>query len=414
MLEGRTAELKRIEELLAAARRGAGGALLLEGEPGIGKTALLAEAEAAATGMTVLRTAGLEAGSSLPFAALGRLLRPVLERRPQLPPVQAQALGAALGLEEGAAPEAVAVPLALLGLLGLAAAERPLLAVVDDLQWLDPASREAVLFAARRLGDRPVAMLLAARDGGELALERIGFERRPLSPLAVDDARRLLGRAAPALSVPVREAVATAAAGNPLALVELPRGLSEEQRAGRAPLQSPPRPGPLLEASFSRRLAGLEPAAREAAIVAAAMESGPLNWLLEALAENGLDPAALDAAERAGILAVREGEVELRHPLLRAATYHGAEEEERRVAHRALAATAPDPAQRAWHLAAAAGEADAGIAAALEEAARQAVASRPVPPTPAPPSSRSAPAAAVPASSRPPATSPSAASSTAP
>lgn len=373
LLRGRTDELARIEALLAQARRAEGGALLLHGDPGIGKTALLAAAaRRAGEELTVLRTTGAEGSAGLPYDALRQLAEPLLHLRGRLPQVQAQALGVALALEPPSPPERLAVPLALAALLGLAARERPVLALVDDLQWLDPASREAILFAARRIGGLPVALLLAARDDDGEPFDAPGIERRAVTALDADSARSLLREAGDALSEPVREAVARAAAGNPLALLELPAGLTPAQRAGRAPLELPMRLGPLLQATFVRQVAALEPEARRATTVAAALERGPLAWLLEALAQLGLPAGALDGAERARVVVTTGGRVELRHPLLRIAAYYAAGEEERRAAHRALAATAPAAPLRAWHLAAAADASDAGAAAALEEAARAA------------------------------------------
>jgi len=370
LLRGRAGELARIEELVERACRGRGGALLLHGDPGIGKTALLDVAHRRADGeLTVLRTSGSESAVALPYASLRELAGPLLDLRAALPPVQAQALGVALALEPPTPQERLAVPLALVALLARAAARRPVLALVDDLQWLDPASREAVLYAARRLAGLPVALLLAERDGDGPGVEAPGVERRPIGPLDPASARAVLRGVGDALSEPVRETIARAAAGNPLALVELPAGLTPAQRAGRAQLDLPMRLGPSLQASFARRLAGLADDERRAVTVAAALERGPLRWLLAALAELGLPPRALDAAERARTVVVRDGELTLRHPLVRTAVYHAADADERRAAHRALAATAPDAPRRAWHLAAAADAADAGVADALEAVA---------------------------------------------
>nr|WP_246344553.1 LuxR family transcriptional regulator [Conexibacter arvalis] len=372
MLWGRAHELARIDELIDGARRGAGGALLLDGEPGIGKTALVAAAAArAGEGMTVVRATGSEASTAIPYAGLRQLVEPLLELRERLPPVQAQALGVALALEPPTPQARLAVPLALVALLGVAGERWPVLALVDDLQWLDPASREAIVFAARRLGALPVALLLAARDGEE-AVDAPGVDRLPVGPLDGDSARAVLRDVGGALSEPVREAVAKAAAGNPLALLELPAGLTRAQRAGRAPLELPLRLGPLLQRSFARQVDGLDADARRAITVAAALERGPLSWLLAALARLELPARALDAGERTRVVRVDDGRVELRHPLMRVAAYYAAAPAERRAAHRALAATAPAAPLRAWHLAAAADDSDAGAADALEAVAREA------------------------------------------
>ncbi|MDW5598794.1 AAA family ATPase, partial [Conexibacter stalactiti] len=356
LLLGRERELTRIEELLDQARAGRGGALLLHGEAGIGKTALVAAAAERATACLVLRASGYEASSALPYAGLRQLVAPLLPLREQLSQVQSQALAVALALQPPTPPTRLAVPLALVALLTLAAERRPVLAIVDDVQWLDPASREAILFAARRLGDAPVALLLAARTSEQQPFEAPGLPRLAVEPLDGDTARELLDDAGGALTEAVREAVAAAAAGNPLALLELPAGLTPAQRAGAEPLGLPLRLGPLLQDAFTRRIAELEPAERHAVTVAAALEQGPLSWLLAALARLGIPATALDAAERTRTVLVADGEVELRHPLLRTAAYYAGDDEERRSAHRALASTAPDPRRRAWHLASAAAD----------------------------------------------------------
>lgn len=371
LLRGRERELSRIDELIAGASEAQGGALLLHGEPGIGKSALLtAAAERARERLTVLRASGYEASATLPYVGLRQLVEPLLSLRELLAPVQAQALGVALALEPPSPQARLAVPLALLALLEVAAQRRPVLVVVDDMQWLDPASREAIVFSSRRLGGLRAALLLAARDGEDgTQTEAPGVERLALAPLDAASARELLRDEDAPLTEPVREAVARTAAGNPLALIELPAGLTPAQRAGRAPLGLPMRLGPSLQTSFLRQIELLEPQERQAVTVAAAIERGSLAWLLAALRELGVPEAALDAAERQRAIVVADGVVALRHPLLRIAAYYAGDEEERRAVHRALAATAPDSPRRAWHLAAAAVAADAGAADALEEAA---------------------------------------------
>ncbi|HEY8582425.1 MAG TPA: AAA family ATPase [Capillimicrobium sp.] len=371
MLEGRSGELATLLDRLDAARDGRGFALLVQGDPGIGKTTLLREAadRAEAFGFLVLRASGFEAESDVPYAALRRLVEPLLHLREQLPAGQAQALGSSLGLDPPSPHDRFAIPAALLGLLALASAEQPLVAVIDDLQWLDPASRETVLFAARRLAGTRVGLMLAARDDQQAPVDAPGVERLRIEPLDAASARALLERGARRLAPAVVEQVTEAAAGNPLALIEVTATLTPDQRAGRAPLEGPLRLGPLLEEAFAQRSESLPEPARRAITVAAAMESGTVGWLLEALAQLGLDETALDAAERSQVLAVGQGRVAFRHPLMRAAAYHAARDDERRDAHHALAASASDPARRAWHLAAAVGAVDANVADALEEAA---------------------------------------------
>lgn len=365
MLRGREPEIRRITALVEATRRGEGAVLLLHGPPGIGKTTLLEHAERAAEGLTVLRVSGYEAEAALPFATLRRLLAPIEPLRLRLPPVQAQALAGALGWDAPTPPAGVALPMAILTMLDAASAERPVLLLVDDLQWLDPAGREALLFVARRLGPGPVGMLLAGRD----PLDRSGIPQHDVPPLDDDDAHALLERLGHAPAAPVRGVIVGAAAGNPLALLELAASLRPEQRSGDAPLDAPLRPGPLLRAAFGRRVERLAGDERRAVQVAAAMEHGPVAWLLTALDVLGIDPLAIGAAERDGLLLVRDGRARLSHSVLRAVVYHETDEGERRAAHRALAETADGPPRRAWHLAAAADEADEGIASELDRAA---------------------------------------------
>jgi DNA-binding NarL/FixJ family response regulator len=367
VLRGRQPEIRRISALVDAVRRGEGEVLLLHGPPGIGKTALLEHAEHAAEGLTVLRVRGYEAETALPFAQLRRLLAPVERLRDRLPPVQAQALAGALDGQAVTPPAGVAVPMAVLTMLAAAAEERPVLLVVDDLQWLDPASREALLFVARRLGRGPVGLLLAGRE----PVERSGLPQHAVPPLDDAEAHALLERLGQAPAPPVRSVIVGAAAGNPLALLELAASLRPEQRTGEAPLDVPLRPGPLLRAAFGRRVERLAVDDRRAVTVAAAMEHGSVAWLLAALDVLGIDADAISAAERDGLLVVRDGRAWLTHSVLRAVVYHDADPEQRRDAHRALAATADDPPRRAWHLAAAADDADEGIAAELDRAAER-------------------------------------------
>ena len=261
------------------------------------------------------------------------------------------------------------MPAGLLSLLAVAAEEQPVLVSIDDAQWLDEPSLEAFLFAGRRLGAEGVAMLGSLRDGtGVAAMEVPWLERLAVSPLAEDEARELLRdeRLAPS----VADRLVSTAAGNPLALLEIPRLLSDGQRAGREPLEEPLRPGTGVERSFRRSLDALGDDARRALLVAGTAHTGRLEVIEAALRESGLEVAHLAPAEEARLITVDEGEVEFRHPLLRSTAYHAASAAERRAAHAALAAAAPEGSpERAWHLAAGAVAPDEEIAAALEAAA---------------------------------------------
>jgi DNA-binding CsgD family transcriptional regulator len=372
VLDGRDTEVERLRALVAAARSGARGAVLVVGDAGIGKSTLLDAAVAEATGLTVLRTRGLEGETTLPFASLAALVEPLMHLRAALPVGQAESLASALSLRPPTAYDRFAVPMAVRGLLRAAAAERPVLAVVDDLHWLDPASRDALLFVARRLEPVGVALVLATRADETADPSSAGVDVVALAPLDAASARRIVEGRHDRLDRQTVEQVVTASGGNPLALLELSR-LADE--GGLVALMSQGLPlaaGPLVERVFARQFDALAPDARRAAGIAAAMEGGTLAWLLGALARQGLAPGALDELERARILLVRDDRLAFRHPLLRAAAYHSTAPQDRRAAHTALAATAPDPARRAWQLAAAAGEEDAEAADALEDAARHA------------------------------------------
>ncbi len=372
MLIGRDAELGRIQRALALAREGGSDVLVLRGQPGIGKTALLQAAIAHADGMTVLRVRGLEAEAEQPFSGLAVLCRPVVALRDRLPAAQASALASALELEPAAPHARLAIGAALLGLLGLAAEEQPVLVVVDDLQWLDEPSLEALRFAARRLGDGGVAMLLSHRPVAEEPVT--GFERLAVGPLDAAGALELLqaGREQP-LPEAVARSLAETAAGNPLALREIPALLSRDVLEGRAPIAGPLPPGSTLEKVLARRLDGLPAPTRRALLVAAAAEVRRGDVVLRALAAADLDLTALEPAEEAGVVILHPGEVAFVHPLLRAAAYHAGTTVERRAAHGAVASalTEGDP-QRAWQLAAATALPDEAVAAALEQAAQAA------------------------------------------
>jgi len=359
-LVGREDERARLTALLDRAREGRSGVLLLTGPAGIGKTALLRWAVAEADGFAILRARGMESESDIPFAGLAELVTPLLSRVDEIPRVQADALRGALALGPPAPADRFTVPAALLSLL--AAEDRPVLAVIDDAQWLDQPSLEAFLFAGRRLEQEGVAVLVCGR--GSARLEVPWLERLALAPLEADHARALLDAA---IAPSVADRLIETAAGNPLALLEIPGLLSAAQLAGREPLEDPLRPGTGVERAFSAAVEALPDETRRALLIAAATGSRRLDVIGAAV-----DLRALEPAEAARIVSLADGELEFRHPLLRSTVYHGASLPQRREAHAALAAAATDGAARAWHLAACAIAPDEEIAAALEAAALEA------------------------------------------
>src|ERR687895_376494 len=284
MFVGRERERARIDRLLEGARGGVSGALLLHGEAGIGKTALMRWAIGRATGMRVLRARGIETESDIPFAGLAELVTPLLDRLDDVPAVQAGALRGALALGPAAPHDRFTVPAGLLSLLAVAAEEQPVLVSIDDAQWLDEPSLEAFLFAGRRLGAEGGAMLGSLRAGTAVAgMEVPWLERLPVPPLADEEARELLN--AERLAPSVADRLVDTAAGNPLALLEIPRLLSDGQRAGREPLEDPLRPGTGVERAFRRALDALGDEARRALLVAATAHMGRLDVIEPALRE---------------------------------------------------------------------------------------------------------------------------------
>jgi DNA-binding CsgD family transcriptional regulator/tetratricopeptide (TPR) repeat protein len=375
VLQGRERERERITTLVDEAWASRGGALVLLGSPGVGKSTLLQDALERAEGMQVLSTRGIESESPLAFAALQRLLRPMMRYAERLPGPQSAALRAAFG-EQAGGGDRFLVFLAALSLLAEAAEQSPVLCVIDDAHWLDDASAAALLFVARRLGPERVALLFAARtddvrrfDGEDLPVLRIGG----LDAAAAE--ALLTEQVAGPLSAPLRQRILAQAGGNPLALVELPTALSAAQLSGAEPL--PPQL-PLTEQVqrvFLGRSRHLSAAAQTVLLVAAADDSTRLAVIRGALATLGVDSAAaLEEIERSGLLRVTGGDVELRHPLVRSAVYQGATSSARQQVHAALAGalTGIDPDRRAWHLAAATDEPDEVVVAELEGVAQRA------------------------------------------
>jgi DNA-binding CsgD family transcriptional regulator len=375
VLVGREPDCARIDELLERAQRGRSGTLVLRGEAGLGKTALLDYAAERAEGMTVVRALGVEYEAELPFSGLLELLRPLLGHLDEIPPQQAQALKSALGLCEPRPQDRFTIGAATLSLLAAAAEASPLLVIVDDAQWVDVATCDALIFAVKRLVADSAAVLFAVREGEERTFDAPALEQLQLRGLDSEDAKRLLAGAGRVVAADVVRRLGEATHGNPLALLEVSNALSPEQLAGSEPLPDPVPAGPTLERAFAWRAEELSADARRALVVAAVSLSDEVETITEALESIGVDRGALEPAEDAGLLAIAEGRVSFRHPLVRSAIFHAAPPSERRAAHRALADAlrARDDAERlAWHLAGGAIGVDEEAATALEAAARQA------------------------------------------
>ena len=376
MLLGRGPELEQIGRLVADARDGHGRALLIVGEPGIGKTSLLAEAVALAGDLRVIEAEGVEAEANLPYALLGETVAPLLTSLPELPEPQADAIRAALALDppSGGSGDRFATCAAFLGLLARAAEREPLFVVVDDAQWVDSASAECLAYAARRLGGTRVALLAASRPIGDQALLGAGdLERLTVPGLSDEHARALLRTTTPEATSSVVDKLLEMSAGNPLALGELPAQLTEDQRLGRAPIDQVPMAGEALLEAFESRLAALGSDDRGAVVVASAAMDRELAPVVGACRDLGIESEALERAETANVVTLGEGRISFTHPLLKAVAYERAAPERRRRAHGALAGHCGLDA-RAWHLAAATVGADAEVADLLDGAARRAIA----------------------------------------
>ena len=373
---GREADCARIDELLDRARQGRSAALVLRGETGLGKSALLDYAAEQAEGMTVVRAMGVEYEAELEFSGLLELLRPLLAHLPEIPPQQAEALQSALGLGEPRPYDRFTICAATLSLIVAAAEESPLLILVDDAHWLDLATDDALLFSAKRLVADSVAILLAVRDDGARTFAAPALDQHELGALGPADAAVVLaGEESRAVAPEVARELSEATEGNPLALVELGSSLSAEQLAGHEPLPDPVPAGPTLERAFAWRAEALAPEARRALVVAAVSISDDVETIAAALESLGLDRGSLEQAEDAGLLSIADGRLRFRYSLLRSAIFHSAAPSERREAHRALADALrlrDDVERFAWHLAGAAIGADEEAAVALEEAARRA------------------------------------------
>jgi DNA-binding CsgD family transcriptional regulator len=369
-LLGRGPERDRLDRILADARAGLSGTVVLRGEPGVGKTSLLDYAQAAAGGMTVLRVDGIETEIEFSFGALHQLLRPYLDRRDDLAPPQRTALELAFGLRGGAAPDRFLVGLAALSLLSGQATRQPLLCLVDDAQWLDRESADALAFMARRLYADSIAMVFAVREPAASPGLLGGLPELAVAGLPGPDAAELLAATAgPRLRPAVAGRIVTETGGNPLALIEIGQQLEPGQLTGDLPLPDPVPIGRQLEQRYLREVRDLPASTRALLLAAAADPTGDPRLLWQAGTELGFTAQAGAAAEARHLLTIRDT-VRFRHPLIRSAVYYGASFAERQRVHASLgAATSPaHPEQRAWHLAMAASGPDENVAGELEQA----------------------------------------------
>ncbi len=358
-LIGRDLEKKTLTEFVDGVRD-RGGAMIVRGEAGIGKSALVAEVAALTANVRVLKTTGVDSEQHLPFAGLHQLLHPVQDGLDALPAVQRDALSAALGLAEAQTPNIYLVGLATLNLLADLAAAKPLLLIAEDVPSLDPSSVDVLAFVARRLESEPIVLIATVREGESSRLDEAGLPSMTLERLSDDAAADLLDTVAPGLAAPVRARLLDQAAGNPLALTELPHS----QMTAR------------LEEAFTARVAGLPAETRMTLLIAALNDSGSLRETLDAAASalgTPVDISVLTPAVEARLIELNHGVLSFRHPLMRAAIPQAAAVAQRQSAHRALAEVLDgQPERRAWHRATAATGPDGAVAADLEAAAEHA------------------------------------------
>jgi DNA-binding CsgD family transcriptional regulator len=371
-LLGREPECARLDEVIVALRAGESGVLVLRGPPGVGKSALLEYAESSATDVRVFRVAGVESEVELQFAALHQLCSPLLDRRKTLPTPQRDALETVFGIRAGFPPDHFLVGLAVLGLLSDASEERPLLCVVDDAHWVDRASVRVLAFVARRLLAESVAVLFATRLPGP---ELRGLPELEVAGLPDAEAHTLLQSGTRArLDQHISDRIVAETHGNPLALLELPRGLSVTQMAGGLGLLDADTLPGRIERSFLSRVRELPSQTRLLMLVAAAEPVGDPALVWRAAERLGVPPSTVLGSGTDGLLTIDE-RVTFRHPLVRSAVYRAAEPQDRRAAHRALAEVidSRDAAdRRAWHLASASAGPDEAVAAELERSAGRA------------------------------------------
>lgn len=380
-LVGRTSELSVLEEVLVEAGVG-GRALLLEGDPGVGKTALVDALAACARNHAapVLRVVGVETEQELAFSALHQLLYPLLDQLPRIPAFQGQVLEQALSIREGSPPGRLAICAAALALLQVVAKEGPVCVVVDDAHWIDQSSAEVLLFMARRLSGCRVAFVMAARSGWNGFVDPTGLPILTVSPLNPEDARTLLEQSHPGLAETTRRRLLDEAEGNPLALIELPQQLNAAQRRGEESLPVNLPLSARLESVFADRIRLLTPTIRFLLLlVALDGQRGNLQLIREAWATTGeqWEETLLEDSEASGLVRVHQldDKVVFYHPMVRSCLVYMSSAGRRRAAHRALAAVLDDaPDRRAWHLAHAAEGPDEAVALELTRAAESALA----------------------------------------
>jgi DNA-binding CsgD family transcriptional regulator len=372
VLRGRRRECDVLGRLVDAVRAGESQALVLRGEPGAGKTALLDYLAGRASGCRVARAAGVQSEMELAYAGLHQLCGSMLDRLERLPAPQRAALRAAFGLSAGPAPERFLVALAVLGLLSEVAGERPLICLVDDEQWLDRASAQALGFVARRLAAESVGLVFATQLPGD---DVAGLPGLVVAGLGIDDSRALLDSVVTGpLDARVRDQIVAETQGNPLALLELPRGLTSADLAGGFGLPGPRPLSGRIEETFGRRIDALPAGTRLLLQLAAADPSGDPLLVWRAAGRLGIALQAAAPAVEAGLVEFG-AQVRFRHPLVRSAAYLSASSRDKQDMHGALAeVTDPraDPDRRAWHLAQAASGPDEGVAAELEQSADRA------------------------------------------
>ncbi|MET7752792.1 AAA family ATPase [Micromonospora sp. NPDC005367] len=377
MLLDRNVERAALDQLLAAVRTGESGALVLRGEAGIGKTALLDYVAARASGCRIVRVIAVEAEQELAFAALHQICAPMLDRLDRLPDPQRRALSIAFGLSAGSPPDRFVVGLAVLGLLSDLARDQPVVCLVDDAQWLDVASAQVLGFAARRVRAESVVMILAARGGPEDSdlPELVGLPSLAVAGLSDDQARKLLTTSAAIGRIDDRvlDRLIAESHGNPLALLELPRGFTPAELAGGFGLLSAATLPRRIEESYRRQMAALSPSARQVLLVAAAEPTGDPVLVWRAVDRLGIeaDNSVSAALTEAGFVEF-DGTVCFRHPLLRSAVYQSATTAQRQRVHAALAEVTDhvtDADRRVWQRALAAGGVAEEVAAELEKRA---------------------------------------------